>query len=65
MFGKDPVLCYADVAGHMIGAFAGVGEPRGVLRDKALEESMQILPRGRVGIFHNDQAATGVPHEKS
>jgi hypothetical protein len=33
------------------------------LGHEALEKLLEITPRGRVGVFHQDQAATGVPNE--
>ena len=31
-----------------------------IFRDEVVEKSLQIAPRGRRGIFHSDQTATGV-----
>jgi hypothetical protein len=31
-----------------------------VFRDQSVEELLQVTPRGRVGIFHDDHAATGM-----
>ncbi len=34
-----------------------------ILRDKPVEEFFKITARGRICIFHDDQAATGVSHK--
>ena len=35
----------------------------GVFRHEALEKLFQVASRGRIGIFHDDDAATGVLNE--
>ena len=35
-------------------------EPRAILGDKPVEEFMHVTPGGRVGVFHDDEAAAGV-----
>ena len=52
---------HAEVARHIVRAFAGVLEPRGILGHEPVEEFMHIPPRGRIGVFHDDQAGAGVP----
>src|SRR5688500_2932711 len=54
---------HADVAGHVVGAFAGVLKPRGVFGYEAVEEFMEIVPCGGIGVFHDDETATGVADE--
>jgi hypothetical protein len=51
------------VAGHVVGAFAGVLKPRGVFGYEAVEEFMEIVPCGGIGVFHDDETATGVADE--
>lgn len=46
---------HADVAWHVIRAFAGVGEPGGAFRDEAVEEFLEVVPGVGVGIFHEDE----------
>ena len=51
---------HADMRRHIIAAFGTVREIIGILRDQAVEERFQIAARSRIGIFHDDQAATGM-----
>ena len=51
---------HADMRWHIITAFGIVREIIGVFRDQSVEEFFQVTPRGRVGIFHDDHAATGM-----
>jgi hypothetical protein len=52
-----------DVRSAVVGAFRGVFEVGGVLGHEALEKFLQVAPRGWIRVFHDDQAATGVPNE--
>ena len=51
---------HADVRRHVVAAFGSVSEVIGILRDEAVKEFFQVAARGRIGILHNDKAATGV-----
>jgi len=51
---------HADMRWHVITAFGTVREIIRVFRDQPVEELFQVTPRGRVGIFHDDHAATGM-----
>ena len=57
---RDPVRGHARVTGHVIGPLNGVLKPRGVFGDKPVEKLMQVTPGGGIGVFHDDEAATGV-----
>ena len=51
---------HADMRWHVITAFGTVREIIRVFRDQSVEERFQVMPRGRVGIFHDDHAATAM-----
>jgi len=51
---------HADVRWHVIAAFGAVREVIGILRHQVVEEVLQIAARSWIGIFHDDDAATGV-----
>ena len=51
---------HADVRWHIIAAFGTVREVIGIFRYEAVEEFFQIMSRSRIGIFHDDHAATGM-----
>ncbi len=51
---------HADVGRHIIAAFRAVREVIGIFRHEAVEEFLEVAPRGWIGIFHNNHAATGV-----
>ncbi len=51
---------HADMRRHIIAAFGTVREVTGFFRHEAVEEFFQITSRSRIGIFHDDQAATGM-----
>ena len=51
---------HADVRGHVIAAFRAVRKIIGIFRHEAIEEFLEVAPRGWIGIFHNNHAATGV-----
>ena len=48
------------MAWHIVRPFAGVLKPGRVFRNETVEEFMEIAPGGGIGVFHNDEAATGV-----
>ena len=54
---------HSDVRGHVVVAFVGMLEVRRSFRNEMIEKLFQIAPRIGCGIFHNDQAATGMAHE--
>ena len=49
----------------VVAALRGMLEVGRVLGHKAPEKFLEITPCGRVGVFHQDQAATGMPNEYS
>jgi len=51
---------HADMRRHIVAAFGTVGEVIGIFRYKALEEFFEIAARSRIGVFHDDEAATGM-----
>jgi hypothetical protein len=51
---------HADVRWHVVAAFRIVREVIGIFRHEAVEKLFQIALRGGIGIFHDDDAATGV-----
>ena len=51
---------HADMRWHIIAAFGTVREVIGIFRHEAVEEFFQITSRSRIGIFHDDHAATGM-----
>src|SRR5438876_8588813 len=51
---------HADMRRHIIAAFGTVREVIGIFRHEAVEEFFQITSRSRIGVFHDDQAATGM-----
>lgn len=53
----------ANVRGAIVAALGGVLEPGGVLGHEPFEEFLQIAPRGWIGVFHDDETATGMPNE--
>ena len=56
---------HSDVRWHVVAAFGAVGEIIGIFRHQPIEKCLQITTRSRIGIFHNDDAATGVLNEYS
>lgn len=54
---------HADVAWHVIRPFVSVDEIRIILRDQAIEPSLEITPCAWVGVFHEDQTRAGVAEE--
>ena len=61
---RDGLACsrqnHADVGGHVIAAFRAVRKIIGIFWHEAVEEFLEVAPRGWIGIFHNNHAATGV-----
>ena len=51
---------HSDMRWHIIAAFGTVREVISICRHEAVEEFFQITSRSRIGIFHNDHAATGM-----
>ena len=51
---------HADVGGHVIAAFRAVRKIIGIFWHEAVEEFLEVAPRGWIGIFHNNHTATGV-----
>jgi len=54
---------HANVRRHVIAAFRAVREVIGIFRHNLIEELLQVPSRSRIGIFHEDYAATGVPNK--
>ena len=51
---------HADVGGHVIAAFRAVRKIISTFWHQSVEEFLEVAPRGWIGIFHNNYAATGV-----
>ena len=51
---------HLDVARHVVRTFKRVGKMRIIFRNQSLEPGFEIGAGRRIGIFHNDQAATRV-----
>jgi len=51
---------HANVRRHVIAAFGAVREVIGVFRRNPIEEFLQVPSRSRIGVLHDDEAATGV-----
>jgi hypothetical protein len=66
---RDCLTCarqgHADVRWHVIAAFRAMREVIGILRHETVEKLFQIAPGRRVGILHDDNAATGVLNKNS
>src|SRR5690242_12210506 len=56
---------HANVRGAVVAAFGGVNKIIRVLRHEALKKFLQVLSRDAIGIFHDNEAATGVLDENS
>ena len=50
---------------HIIRSFVVVLKVRRVFRHEPVKEFFEIAARGRIGVLHDDEAATGVPNEYS
>ena len=57
---RRPCQRHFDVARHIIGSFVRMRKIRVILWYEAIDEALQIAARGRIGIFHNDQATTSM-----
>jgi hypothetical protein len=57
--------CHPDMRWHIIAALRTMREIIGIFRHKPFEKFLQIASRGRISIFHNENAATGVLNEHS
>ena len=53
----------ANMRRAVVAAFRDMLEVGRVLGHEVLEEFLEITPRGRVSVFHQNQTATGVPDE--
>ena len=53
----------ANMRRAVVAAFRGMLQVGRVLGHEVLEEFLEITPRGRVSVFHQNQTATGVPDE--
>ncbi len=51
---------HANMRWHVIAAFGAVTKVIGIFWDETIEEFLQIMSRGWISIFHDDDAATGV-----
>jgi len=51
---------HADVRRHVVAAFRAVREVIGVFWNQTVKERFQVAARSGIGIFHDNQAATGV-----
>jgi len=51
---------HADMRRHVVAAFGAMCKVICILRHQTVEEFFQITSRSRIGIFHDDQAATGM-----
>jgi hypothetical protein len=56
---------HPDVRGHVIAALRPVRKIICIFRHEPIEESFQIAARGRIGILHHDDTATGVLNKNS
>jgi len=52
--------CHPDVRRHIIAALGTVREVIGIFWHQAIEKLFQVAARGRIGVFHDENAATGV-----
>ena len=51
---------HADVRWHVVAAFGSVCEVVWILGHEPIKKFFQITSRSRIGIFHDDYAATGM-----
>lgn len=54
---------HTDMGRHVIGALGGVDEIGGILRDKVVEEVLEVRARTWIRIFHDHQTGAGVLDE--
>ena len=52
--------CHPDVRRHIIAAFRTVCEVIGILGNQPVKKLFQIAAGGRIGVFHDEKAATGM-----
>ena len=52
--------CHPDMRWHIIAALGTVREVSGIFRHQPIEKLFQVAARGRIGVFHDENAATGV-----
>ena len=55
---------HANVRRHVVAAFRPVREVIRIFRHQAIEKFLQITPRGWIGVFHDDEAATSVLNKR-
>jgi hypothetical protein len=55
---------HANVRRHVIATFRLVREVICILWHQAIEKFFKITARGRIGVFHDDEAATGVLNKR-
>ena len=55
---------HANVRRHVVAAFRPVREVIRIFRHQVIEKFLQITPRGWIGVFHYDEAATGVLNKR-
>jgi hypothetical protein len=51
---------HADVRWHVVAALRAVSEVISIFRHQAIEEFLEVMSRGWIGVLHDDHAATGV-----
>jgi hypothetical protein len=51
---------HADVRWHVIAAFRAVSEVISIFGNQTIEKFLQVVSRRRIGIFHDDHAATSM-----
>src|SRR5882762_8676099 len=52
--------CHPDMRWHIIAALGTVREVIGIFWHQTIEKLFQVAARGRIGVFHDEKAATGV-----
>lgn len=62
---RDHFACpgesHANMRGHVIRPLVSVHKVRSVLGNEMIKKGMQVGPRARIGILHDDQTCAGVP----
>jgi hypothetical protein len=56
---------HANVRGAIVAAFGRVDKIVGVFRYEVLKKFLQVFPRRAIGVFHDNETATGVLDENS
>jgi hypothetical protein len=54
---------HSDVRRHVIAAFRAVSKVISIFRHQTIEKFLQVMSRRRIGIFHENEAATRVPNK--